>query len=164
MFLIGIPPSREFYLRDRLTVCDRNPATMTDQSSSHATSYEIVCLEHQGSYLYAEVIQTIETRQRSWVRPLFLQLTTQSSEPAYPAQGLFSFRLQNCADLVWPSQFFRPAMDDEVLPFLLQMHTEKPQDQEDPKVVSERDRKAHQALRQMIQQVWQAFPDAFASE
>ena len=137
---------------------------MTDQSSSHATSYEIVCLEHQGSYLYAEVIQTIETRQRSWVRPLFLQLTTQSSEPAHPAQGLFSFRLQNCADLVWPSQFFRPAMDDEVLPFLLQMHMEKPQDQEDPKVVSERDRKAHQALRQMIQQVWQAFPDAFASE
>lgn len=136
---------------------------MIDSSRSHATSYEIVCLEHQGSYLYAEVIQRIEARQRSWVRPLFLQLTTQSSELSSPTQGLFSFRLHNCADLVWPSQFFRPALDDEVLPFLLQMHTEKPQDQEDPGVISERDRKAHLALRQLIQQVWQAFPDAFAS-
>lgn len=134
---------------------------MIDRSNPNTTAYEIVCLEHQGSYLYAEVIQRITARQRSWVRPLFLQLTTQSSELAYP--GLFSFRLQNCADLVWPSQFFRPALDEEVLPFLLQMHTETPQDSEDPGVVLERDLKAHQALRQLIQDVWQAFPDAFSS-
>ncbi len=136
---------------------------MIDRSPPHATTYEIVCLEHQGSYLYAEVIQAIVARQRTWVRPLFLQLTTQSSEEApSPAQGLFAYRLQNCSDLVWPSQFFRPALDDEVLPLLMQMYSDKSQDEADPQAVSERDRKAHQALRQFIDQVWRAFPDAFS--
>lgn len=137
---------------------------MINHSNTDSTPHEIVCLEHQGSYLYAEVIQTVVARQRTWVRPLFLQLTTQSSQGTrQSAQGLFAYRLQNCADLVWPSQFFRPALDDEVLPFLMQMHMDKPQEQEDPVVISERDRKAHQALRQLVQQVWQAFPDAFSS-
>lgn len=136
---------------------------MIDRSSTDTTPREIVCLEHQGSFLYAEVIQIVVTRQRTWVRPLFLQLTTQSSEGvSHTAQGLCAYRLHNCADLVWPSQFFRPALDNEVLPFLMQMHMDKPQEQEDPGVVSERDRKAHQALRHLIQQVWQAFPDAFS--
>ncbi len=135
---------------------------MMDSSNSQSATYEIVCLEHQGSYLYAEVIQTIADRQRSWVRPLFLQLTTESSSgPANSAQGLFAYRLHNCSDLVWPSQFFRPALDHEVLPLMLQMHGEKSPEEEDPVVVLERDRKAHQALRHLIQQVWQAFPEAF---
>lgn len=136
---------------------------MIDRSNSPLTTYEIVCLEHQGSCLYAEVIQIIAARQRTWVRPLFLQLTTQSSKGApSPTQGLFAYRLHNCSDLVWPSQFFRPALDDEVLPLLMQIHGDKSQDDADPGVVSERDLKAHHALRQFIDQVWQAFPDAFS--
>jgi hypothetical protein len=35
--------------------------------------------------------------------------------------------------------------------------------EEDLGVVSERDRKAHQALRQLIQHIWQTFPEAFSS-
>jgi hypothetical protein len=137
---------------------------MIDRSPSESTPCEIVCLEHQGNYLYAEVIQIIADRQRSWVRPLFLQLTTQSSgEQAHAAQGLFAYRLQNCSDLVWPSQFFRPALDEEVLPLLMQMQVDKTQQEEDPGVVWERDRKACQALRQLIQRVWQTFPDAFSN-
>jgi hypothetical protein len=136
---------------------------MIDRSPSPSTPCEIVCLEHQGSYLYAEVIQIIADRQRSWVRPLFLQLMTPSSgERPHTAQGLFVYHLHNCSDLVWPSQFFRPALDEEVLPLLMQMQAQK-LPEEDLGVVSERDRKAHQALRQLIQHIWQTFPDAFSS-
>ncbi|NJK28821.1 MAG: hypothetical protein HC851_06365 [Acaryochloris sp. RU_4_1] len=136
---------------------------MIDRSPSPSTPCEIVCLEHQGNYLYAEVIQIVADRQRSWVRPLFLQLTTQSSgEQTEMTQGLFAYHLHNCSDLVWPSQFFRPALDEEVLPLLMQMQLNK-QQQEDPVVVSERDRKAHQALRQLTQHIWQTFPDAFSN-
>ncbi len=124
---------------------------------NNAETYQIVCLEHQQTYLYGEVIQIIACRQMAWVRPLLL-CQRSPSEPAteplsyHPAM----FDLRQGADLFWPLQFFRPALDTEVLPLFAQFRVwdEQPQD----RLVSR-----HQ-LHQYIQQVWQAYPAAFANQ
>jgi hypothetical protein len=111
---------------------------------------QIVCLEHKDTRLYAEVIQVVDSRQVCWVRPLLLA--------EFPHQNYSSFEpplydLRSSADLVWPLTLFRPALDTEVIPLLVQLLTLEPQPDCDPA--------AKQQLNQFIHQVWQAHPDAF---
>ncbi|NJK40218.1 MAG: hypothetical protein HC934_00500 [Acaryochloridaceae cyanobacterium SU_2_1] len=138
---------------------------MIHRSSSETNSYEILCLEHQGQYLYAEVIQVVAMRQRYWVRPLLLRIDqpTTADHPDYPAVQSLTHDLKSASDLVWPQLFFRPTLDTELLPLISQIQRDKASEVGDSEAAAECDRQAKQALRQLIEQVWQAFPEAFST-
>lgn len=114
---------------------------------------QIVCLEQHSTRLYAEVIQVVESRSVGWVRPLLLA----EFPPEVDVQGLadryssFSqpqiYDLRSSADLVWSLALFRPALDTEVMPLLLQLLASEPPTDRDP-VASTR-------LHQFIRQAWQ---------
>lgn len=109
---------------------------------------QIVCLEHESSYLYAEIIEFVELRQICWVRPLMLAvLEVGTEEPV----ALCDLRLG--ADLLWPASLFRPALDTEVIPLLVQL------DVGDSQVLICSD--AHQQLSRFVGEVWQTYKSAF---
>jgi len=73
---------------------------------------QIVCLEHRGTYLYAEVIQVVVSRQVCWVR-----CDGHLSDGFQPYDQMSQlYDLRGVADLLWPVKFFRPAL--EVIPLL----------------------------------------------
>ncbi len=101
---------------------------------------QIVCLEHQDSCLYAEIIQVVESRQVGWVRPLLLAEYADS-------ENLLLYDLRASADLLWPIALFHPALDTEVMPLLVQLLASEPP--------LDRDLVAFTRLHQFIYQVWQ---------
>lgn len=118
--------------------------------------YQIVCLEHQHTCLYAEVIQVIKARQICWARPLILSMLP-TNPPALapePEQEPRLYDLRQGVDLLWPISLFRSVLDTEVIPLLtwLQNHTNNSQV---PAIV------ARYQLNQFVRQVWQAYPEAF---
>ncbi|MCT7950200.1 hypothetical protein NG798_10415 [Ancylothrix sp. C2] len=116
------------------------------QSASKFQAKQIVCLEHQNTYLYAEVIDIIETRQMCWGRPLLL------------ASGELPilYDLREGADILLPLTLFRPALDTELIPLLVQITTVEDRPVDSAKI-------AHRQLRAFIQQVWQDHPNNFSS-
>lgn len=102
---------------------------------------QIVCLEHQDSCLYAEVIQVVESRQIGWIRPLLLVEFVNF-------EHLSSYDLRPSADLLWPIALFRPALDTEVMPLLVQLLASEPPLDRDPV--------AFTRLQQFIHLVWQS--------
>jgi hypothetical protein len=106
---------------------------------------QIVCLDHQHTCLYAEVIQVVESRQVCWVRPILLvefpQGDRASAEP-------LSYDLRPTVDLLWSCALFRPALDTEILPFLTHLFAEP--------VQHEPNSLARAQLNQFIEQLWQA--------
>lgn len=112
---------------------------------------QIVCLQHEGTCLYAEVIQIVESRQICWVRPLMLAVAP-SSDRTQPDQTIL-YDLRQGVDLLWPAILFRPALDTEVLPLLTHLQISK--------IQSENTQVAHQQLRDFISQVWQAYQNKF---
>ena len=108
---------------------------------------QILCLEHAGICLYAEVIQVVVSRRLCWVRPLLLG-ASQASEAPLPLTDL-----RSCADLLWPIKLFRPAIDTEVIPLWTQLLASEPQ--------LESSSAAQQRLHQFIYQVWQAEKSVF---
>ena len=109
---------------------------------------QIVSLEHEGTHLYAEIVQVVESRQMYWVRPLMLVF----SDPLYPLFEPRLYDLRSAADLLWPREPFRAVLDTEVVPLLVRLLS-LPQ--------SNPDLTAAQQLSQFIHQVWQAHPTAF---
>jgi hypothetical protein len=63
------------------------------------------------------------------------------------------YDLRDSSDLIWPQKLFRPALDTEVIPLLVQL------DSTDEKntITST----GHHKLQVFIRQVWQAYPDVF---
>jgi hypothetical protein len=120
--------------------------------------YQIVCLEHEASYLYAEVIQIIETRGLCWARPLVLVL--RSSEFTCDNSSLEQskyYDLRQDSDLLLPLTLFRVALDTEVLSWITSLyaddcHTIAP---------GEPQESGYHLFRQLVQSVWQAHPAAF---
>lgn len=119
---------------------------------------QIICLEHQNSYLYAEVIDIIEARQMCWGRPIMLAIWAAGTNQ--PRAALFEqlpalYDLRDGADILLPVCLFRPALDTELIPLLPLLETppeNKPVDA--PKI-------AHRHLQQFVHQIWQAHPTAF---
>ncbi len=122
---------------------------------SHFQPRQIVYLEHEETRLYAEVIQVITERQMCWVRPwmlvVLLQEATNSLPPSSGQPVLYDLRQD--ADLVWPINLFRPALDTEVIPLLLQL--------DNPESQLEKHPVAHEQLSYFIHQVWQAYKGEF---
>ncbi len=116
---------------------------------------QIVCLEHENTHLYAEVIEVVESRQVCWVRPLTLAILIAGNEPpavASPEQ-LTLYDLRRGADLLWPASLFRPALDTEVIPLLVQLN--------DPEAELTNHLDGHEQLSCFIRKVWQAYKSAF---
>jgi hypothetical protein len=112
---------------------------------------QIVCLEQDGTRLYAEVIQCIESRQICWVRPLMLAVSPSSGDLFLEPITLYDLR--QGADLLWPSSLFRLALDTEVLEILPQLESIKTQ--------SHSSQLGHQQLANFVRQVWQAQQSSF---
>jgi hypothetical protein len=111
---------------------------------------QIVYLENNNQRLYAEVIQVVDSRQMCWVRPLVLvtfplDLSVTSNELPLITD------LRSTADLFWHSALFRPALDTEVIPFLVgRIATES---------LAENNSIDLAKLNQFVRRVWQAYQD-----
>ncbi|MGF1535905.1 MAG: hypothetical protein ACFB4J_05375 [Elainellaceae cyanobacterium] len=88
-------------------------------------TYPIHCIDHQGQTLYVELIQTVESRQLAWVRPIMLLDTAtegcaQSEDPKHLSDSSTPtlYNLREEADLLCPPSLLRPALDVEVIPLL----------------------------------------------
>ncbi|PSB11192.1 hypothetical protein C7B62_06475 [Pleurocapsa sp. CCALA 161] len=143
---------------------------------------QIVCLEHQGSNLYGEVIQLIPDRQLCWFRPLCLvicadvqsslnsELKERSLEFGFAQQenssrllpASFDSRnaeetklidLQCGSDLLWPAHLFRPALDTEIIYLLPQL--------KDISHHSKETIPSQKYLNKFIHLFWQAHQDKF---
>jgi hypothetical protein len=115
---------------------------------------QIVCLEHQQTVLYAEIIQILATRSMLWLRPLMLAVGPVLNRPAFADELRELYDLRHGADLVWPQSLFRLALDTEVIPLLTQLQSLPPPEPGFSPI-------AHDRLRSFVQQVWQAHPEAF---
>ena len=117
---------------------------------------QIVCLEHENTRLYTEVIEVVTSRQVCWVRPLMLAVSPlePDSLPTFWPEHLHLYDLRQGADLLWPASLFRLALDTEVIPLLVQL--------DDPsKMQPANPSEAHQQLSGFVRQVWQAYKSAF---
>ena len=112
---------------------------------------QIVCLEHQGTRLFAEVIQIVESRQVGWLRPLMLVFSLSCDDSNLEKSTLYDLR--QGADLLWPIGLLRPALDTEVMPLFTRLQVTKTQ--------SESSQLAHQQLQRFVRQVWQAHTGDF---
>lgn len=104
--------------------------------------HQIFYLEQGNSRLYGELIQFVAERNLCWLRPIALEDTEAAS----------LYDLRQGSDLICPDTLLRLALDTEVLPILAQLHCLKPESAS-----------PHNAdrLRQFIDQLWQAVPEAF---
>jgi hypothetical protein len=98
---------------------------MIDKSSAiEFKTDQIVCLDfpreklgqRDNSYLFAEVIDTIEISARCWVRPLAIARYNPKS-----FELEFLHDLRDAAQLILPTDLFRYALDTEVLPLISEL-------------------------------------------
>ncbi|MCL1468436.1 hypothetical protein [Argonema galeatum] len=112
---------------------------------------QIVCLEHEETRLYAEVIQIVRPRQMCWARPLMLVVPESFSQTHRDQSTLYDMR--QGADLLWPSILFRAALDTEVMPLFTYLQASKTQ--------PDSSQMAHQQLQDFVRQVWLAHQNNF---
>ena len=114
--------------------------------------HQIVCLEHESTRLYAEVIEVVIPRQVCWVRPVMLAVPMAGNEqlPIPSPEQLTVYDLRSGSDLLWPASLFKPALDTEVIPLLGQLDVE-----------ADKSSEAHQHLSRFISKVWQAYQNLF---
>ncbi len=116
---------------------------------------QIACLEHENTRLYTEVIEVVLSRQICWVRPLMLVVSAAGNDvlPVASPEQLTLYDLRLGADLLWPVKLFRPALDTEVIPLLVQLN--------DPDAQTTDNSDAHQQLSCFVREVWQAYKSTF---
>ncbi len=126
----------------------------TDSTHSFQPS-QIVCLEHDSSRLYAEVVQVAEPRQVCWVRPLALI----TGDPAIAVESLLGelHDLRQGSDLLLPISLFRLAIDTEVMPVLAQLYSDH------PAAIRKTGQTNHQHLSQFVRQVCLAHRSLFVA-
>lgn len=116
---------------------------------------QIICLEHQHTFLYGEVIQLLPQRELCWFRPLCMTREDfRSNLNAISSDSSDLINLTFCSDLLWPIILFRPALDTEVISFLHLLSSDSAESSVSKKF-------SRQYLNQFIQQVWQANKDKF---
>jgi hypothetical protein len=126
---------------------------MAMNSHPHFQAYEILCIEHEASCLYAELIQTVEPRQLCWVRPIVLRIFSPSTPDGWDDQDATLYDLRQDSDLLLPSCLFRTALDTEVIPLLTAL--------QDFKTPPDGDRQAHHQLQSFVWRLWHANSSAF---
>ena len=126
-------------------------------SNSIFQPFQIVCLEHGATRLYAEVIQTAENQRICWVRPIAL-VESSESDRHLSFQPDFDrvYNLRKDPDLLLPATLFRTALDTEVMPLLIETGVLDGNDA----VYSVRSPK----LKQLVEQICLAYPEAFCDD
>jgi hypothetical protein len=82
---------------------------------------QIVCLECNDLYLFAEVIDNIAVSVRCWVRPLTIAKSSPQS-----LELEFLHDLRDAAQLILPAGLFRYALDTEIIPLISELfHPDK---------------------------------------
>ncbi|WP_377477160.1 MAG: hypothetical protein P2A85_01495 [Microcoleus anatoxicus] len=115
---------------------------------------QIVSLECGDACLHSEVIQVVEARQVCWVRPLMLVVFLSKQDFGARLSPEYSLLdLRDGADLLWPLNLFRAALDTEVISLLTQLQSLDSQKKDG--VIASRQ------LRDFVDRVWTAFPTAF---
>lgn len=77
---------------------------------------EIVCIDQVNLHLFAEAIDNIPISARCWVRPLAI---ARSSPESFELEFLHDLR--DASQLILPADFFRSALDTEVLPLISEL-------------------------------------------
>ena len=78
---------------------------------------QIVCLDGQNKSLYCEVIDVIDDRKISWVRPVILvDLKTKDNNYFCHKNDVYDLRFTS--DLLWKIDDFRIVLDTEYIQFL----------------------------------------------
>jgi hypothetical protein len=81
--------------------------------------YNFVCLDHENTTLYTEVVQILEQRQYYWVRPVLLCESFKTvADNIFNPEHLTVHDVRSCSDLLWPSNWFRQVFDTEFIPLL----------------------------------------------
>ncbi|MBE9048474.1 hypothetical protein IQ255_29530 [Pleurocapsales cyanobacterium LEGE 10410] len=112
---------------------------------------QIICLEHQNTCLYGEVIQLIPQRQLCWFRPICLSKINFEHDSTLENAQLID--LQSGSDLLWPITLFRPALDTEIIYLLAELNNYG--ESLNPKKAN------RQYLNNFVRQVWQANQERF---
>ena len=112
-------------------------------------SNQIVCLEHQDTNLYGEVIQLIPHRGLCWFRPICLIVSELDCTKSEQTQAI---DLHGVSDLLWPTVLFRLAIDTEIIDHLSQLKNDNQ---------NLMDKKPNKHLNRFVQQVWRANQDKF---
>jgi hypothetical protein len=89
---------------------------------------QIVCLELDNLYLFAEVIDNIAISARCWVRPLAIARLPPVSYANDPQSFELEFLhdLRDASQLILPAALFRYALDTEILPLISELfHPDK---------------------------------------
>ena len=126
--------------------------TATTNPNLLFTVNQIICLEHQHTCLYGEVIQLLPQRRLCWFRPMCMTKDDFSGNFNDAISDLIN--LKSCSDLLWPMILFRPALDTEVISFLHLLSNDAAES-------SVYKGSSSQYLNKFIQQVWQANKDKF---
>lgn len=112
---------------------------------------QIVCLECEATYLYAEVIQILSERGLGWIRPLMLvqapyPLSSTLVDAPEDAESVCLQGAQAAPDLLWPLNQFRAALDTEVIPLVAALH-------HTPTSPAQKTR-VNQTFRQWLDRLW----------
>ena len=87
---------------------------------------------------------------------LVISSASHDSLPMVSSEQFSLYDLRQGADLLWPVTLFRPALDTEVIPFLLQL--------DDPdNIQPESKTDAHKQLSCFVREVWRASRSEFSS-
>jgi hypothetical protein len=117
---------------------------------------QIVCLEHENTRLYGEVIQVISKRKLCWVRPLMLAIALPNVDRfSNCLNAEQSFNLAESSDLLWPISLFRPALDTEVIPLLIKLNSFE------CSINKDNSQHIRQKLNFFVKQVWQTHQGLF---
>lgn len=136
------------------------------------TPHQIVRLTCDRAYLYAEVIQLVESKNVCWARPLLLWCCDRiHSEPltSYWLQPNACSRcqlydLRQLADLLWPTHLFQPVLDTEAIPLITRLHhQDHPTTQSAQTVdyINPIQIASAKQLRQFVDRVWQSNVEQF---
>jgi hypothetical protein len=124
--------------------------------------YQIVCLKHGNTYLYAEVVQIVEARQVCWARPLMLvvqadaSLASHNELAATATETLSILDLRQGADLLLPIELFHEVLDTELIPLITQLNINKTISNEVKEM-----KKIQQQLNQFVHEIYQSYPNIF---
>ena len=114
-------------------------------------------LDCNNNRLFTELVQTIESRNLSWVRPLALEILQPlngldpSTQAGYPPCVLVDLR--GGSDLLMPTQLFQLVIDVDLIPILAELNTLKQN--------AQGDRHVHDYLQRFVHQVCQRYPHVF---
>jgi hypothetical protein len=126
--------------------------TKNDQSSLPFKVNQIICLEHEKTCLYGEVIQLIPSRGMCWFRPICMITLNSQGEQTVNNSNLI--QLHSGSDLLWPIILFRHALDTEVISLLGNLD-------DDTSKLKLAQVSCRQYLNHFITQVWTANQDKF---